>query len=120
LVVPAWGGFPGARRFRVMPHLGAVQIFSLDHPWGTLGSLARRQEPIFDHSSNHTNINVWFVSGFCHGPSTATAEELTKMNLRYPRYPGLTPAELGLDFRKLIERKDGNHPTIIAIKNKRA
>jgi mercuric reductase len=25
---------------------------------------------------------------------------------RHPRYPGLTPAELGLDFRKLIEQKD--------------
>src|SRR5260370_14718564 len=25
---------------------------------------------------------------------------------RNPRYPGLTPAELGLDFRKLIEQKD--------------
>src|SRR5260370_12167673 len=25
---------------------------------------------------------------------------------RHPRYPGLSPAELGLDFRKLIEQKD--------------
>jgi mercuric reductase len=25
---------------------------------------------------------------------------------RHPRYPGLTPAEIGLDFRKLIEQKD--------------
>ena len=25
---------------------------------------------------------------------------------RHPRFPGLTPAELGLDFRKLIEQKD--------------
>src|SRR5260370_15434358 len=25
---------------------------------------------------------------------------------RHPRYPGLTPAELGLDFRTLIEQKD--------------
>ena len=25
---------------------------------------------------------------------------------RYPRYPGLTPAEVRLDFRKLIEQKD--------------
>src|SRR5262249_16104724 len=25
---------------------------------------------------------------------------------RYPRYPGLTPAEIRLDFRKLIEQKD--------------
>jgi mercuric reductase len=25
---------------------------------------------------------------------------------RHPRYPGLTPAELGLDFRKLVEQKD--------------
>jgi mercuric reductase len=25
---------------------------------------------------------------------------------RHPRYPGLTPAELGLDFHKLIEQKD--------------
>lgn len=25
---------------------------------------------------------------------------------RYPRYPGLTPAEIGLDFRKLVEQKD--------------
>ena len=25
---------------------------------------------------------------------------------RHPRYPGLTPAELGLNFRKLIEQKD--------------
>src|SRR4029077_21206996 len=25
---------------------------------------------------------------------------------RHPRYPGLTPAALGLDFRKLIEQKD--------------
>ncbi len=25
---------------------------------------------------------------------------------RHPRYPGLTPAEIGLDFRKLVEQKD--------------
>jgi mercuric reductase len=25
---------------------------------------------------------------------------------RHPRYPGLTPAEISLDFRKLIEQKD--------------
>src|SRR5438132_5497645 len=25
---------------------------------------------------------------------------------RYPRYPGLTPAEIGLDFRKLVQQKD--------------
>lgn len=25
---------------------------------------------------------------------------------RHPRYPGLTPAQIGLDFRKLIEQKD--------------
>src|SRR3989440_4888127 len=25
---------------------------------------------------------------------------------RYPRYPGLTPAEIRLDFRRLIEQKD--------------
>jgi mercuric reductase len=25
---------------------------------------------------------------------------------RNPRYPGLTPAQIGLDFRKLIEQKD--------------
>ena len=25
---------------------------------------------------------------------------------RHPRYPGVSPAELGLDFRKLIEQKD--------------
>src|ERR671934_2534900 len=25
---------------------------------------------------------------------------------RHPRYPGLTPAEIGVDFRKLIEQKD--------------
>src|SRR5713226_2048014 len=25
---------------------------------------------------------------------------------RHPRYPGLTPAELRLDFRKLVEQKD--------------
>jgi mercuric reductase len=27
-------------------------------------------------------------------------------NARHPRYPGLTPAEIGLDFGKLIEQKD--------------
>src|ERR671931_582670 len=25
---------------------------------------------------------------------------------QHPRYPGVTPAEVGLDFRKLIEQKD--------------